>query len=242
MGYNKGLSEQALKNTKFRKNAIENLIQLIENEEYHCRSKNGFQGVLSRHRKLNFKKLIVLISKGFKSSLQRELDSFYKEVSDSDFNIRQVTKGAFTQSRAKLKHEAFIELNDNVNQTFYEEAPYLVWHGMRLLAADGTRLVLPKHQSVIDEFGETGFGPNADSMRSLAMGSFLFDVLNLVTLDAQIAPYVSSERSLLYKHLDKVKAGDLLLLDRGYPSIALLFLLKAKNIEFCVRRKEDWWI
>lgn len=43
------------------------------------------------------------------------------------------TKGAFTRALAKLKHEAFIELNDNVNQTFYTEAPYLVWNEMCLL-------------------------------------------------------------------------------------------------------------
>lgn len=184
----------------------------------------------------------MFISRGIKSSLQRELDSFYKEVHDSEFNIREVTKGAFTQARAKLKHEAFVELNDNVNETFYNEAPYLVWHGMRLVAGDGTRLLLPKHKSVIEEFGQHGFGPKADGMQSVAIGSFLYDPLNLLTLDAQIAPYSSDERTLLYKHLEKVKPGDLLLLDRGYPSIALMFLLKAKGIEFCMRMKESWWL
>jgi len=184
----------------------------------------------------------VLISRGVKSSLQRELDSFYKEIAGGDFNIRQVTKGAFTQARAKLNPEAFVELNENVNQTFYEEAPYLTWHQMRILAVDGTRLVLPNHKSVTEEFGEHGFGPNADSQRSLALGSFLYDALNLLTLDAHIAPYASSERALLYKHLEKVNQGDLLLLDRGYPSIGLMFLLMAKGIQFCMRMKEDWWM
>ena len=184
----------------------------------------------------------MFISRGVKSSLQRELDSFYKEATSSEFNIRAATKGAFTKARAKLKHEAFIELNDNVNKTFYTEAPYLVWNEMRLLSVDGTRLVLPNHKSVIEEFGEHSFGPNADSKRSLAMASVLYDSLNLITLDAQIAPYSASERYLLYKHLEKVKPGDLLLLDRGYPSIALLFLLMAKGIGFCIRMKEDWWL
>ena len=177
-----------------------------------------------------------------KSSLQRELDAFYKEVKGEDFNIRKVTKGAFTQARAKLNPTAFIELNENVNNTFYSGAPYHVWKDMRILAADGSRLVLPNHESVKEEFGEHGFGPQADSKRSLAMVSFLYDVLNMVTVDAQIAPYTSSERDLLYKHLKKVKSDDLLLLDRGYPSISLLFLLHAMGIEFCMRMKEDWWL
>lgn len=137
---------------------------------------------------------------------------------------------------------AFQRLNDVAADAFYKEAEYYVWHGMRTLAVDGTRLILPNHQSVIKEFGQQQFGPKADSPRSLAMGSMLYDVLNQITLDAQLAPYASSERDLLMHHLDKVKRGDLLLLDRGYPCFWLLFLLNAKGIEFCVRLKEDWWL
>ena len=170
----------------------------------------------------------MFISRSVKSSLQRELDSFYKEVSGGEFEIRKITKGGFTQARSKLKHEAFIELNANVVNSFYDGAPYHVWNLMRLLAVDGSRLILPKHQSVIDEFGEHSFGPNADSKQSLALASVLYDPINLITLDAQLAPYASSERDLLLKHLEMVEEGDLLLLDRGYPSLAIFFLLSAK--------------
>jgi hypothetical protein len=178
----------------------------------------------------------------FKSSLQRDLDRFFKEATQSDFNIREATKGAFTQARAKLKPEAFKHLNETAVNDFYEGAEYYVWHNMRLLAVDGTRLVLPNHPTVVEEFGVHQFGPKADSPRSLAMGSLLYDPLNLVTIDSQIAPYASSERDLLMEHLDKVNTGDMLLLDRGYPSFWLLFLLKARGIEFCVRLKGDWWL
>jgi hypothetical protein len=184
----------------------------------------------------------VLISRGIKSSLQRELDFFYRETSQSEFNIRQVTKGAFSQARAKLNPSAFIEMTDNIVNTFYSEAPYKLWKGMRLLSVDGSRLMLPNHSSVKEEFGTHSFGPNADQPRSIALTSILYDVLNLITIDAQIAPYSSSESDLLYKHLDKVTEGDLLLMDRGYPSFALFFLLTAKKINFCVRMKEDWWL
>lgn len=184
----------------------------------------------------------MFISLGVKSSLQRELDSFYKEVTSSEFNIRHVTKGAFSQARAKLKPEAFVELNTSVINTFYQEAPWLAWRGLRLLAVDGSRLVLPNHPSIIEEFGQHLMGPKADSPTSLSMCSMLYDPLNLLTIDALLSAYSSSERDLLYQHLSKVREGDLLLLDRGYPSIALLFLLTARNIHFCVRMKDDWWL
>ena len=58
----------------------------------------------------------------------------------------------------------------------------------------------------------------------------------------EIAPYKSSESALLTKHLNKIEAGDLLLLDRGYSSIALMFSILAQGADFCIRMKEDWWI
>lgn len=184
----------------------------------------------------------MLLSKGIRSSIQRELDAFYKEILNKDFNIREVTKSALTQARAKLAPEAFKELSDAVVKEFYNSAPYLGWHNMRVLAVDGTRLRLPDHPSIKDEFGSHNFGRFADVERSLALASVLYDPINQVTLDAELGPYASDERSYLYKHLAKVEKGDLLLLDRGYPTFELLFSLAGRGIEFCVRMKENWWL
>jgi len=180
-------------------------------------------------------------------AIQRGLDNFFKKIDSSDYTIREATKGAFSQARSKLNERGFIRLNEIAVDTFYNESEYYGWNGLRLLAVDGTRLMLPNHPTVKEEFGECSFGPNADSKRSMAIGSMLYDVLNQITIDAQLAPYKnnnnkkSSERALLEKHMPKLKEGDLLLLDRGYPSFALFFLLKAQNIEFCVRMKGSWW-
>jgi alpha-L-fucosidase len=134
----------------------------------------------------------------FKSSIQRELDGFFKAISKSDFKIREVTKGAFSQARAKLNPWAFKRLNEVVVNSFYEGAEYYTWYGMRTLSVDGTRLVLPNHPSVIEEFGQHNFGPNADSPRSLDQclqslvrsaggdGNLLFNVGPMA--DGQIEP------------------------------------------------------
>lgn len=175
----------------------------------------------------------------FKTSIQRELDSFFKATTNSDFNIRQVTKSAFTQARSQLNTYAFERLNEIAVNTFYEEVDYHKWNGFRLLAADGVRLALPNHPTIVKEFGQHSFGPNADSVKSLALCSTLYDVLNHITLDGQIDKYEASERDLLVKHLCKVKKGDLLLLDRGYPCVWLFFLLNAKSIDFCIRMKTN---
>lgn len=178
----------------------------------------------------------------FKSALQRDLDRFYASIKNSEFNIREVTKGALSQARAKLNPWAFKRLNEVAVDSFYQEASHYRWHGKRLLSVDGSRLMLPKHQSITEEFGAYGFGPKADSQRSMALSSMLYDTLNHLTIDAQIAPLKVSERDLLLEHLDKVTSEDMLLLDRGYPCFWLLFLLHGKGVDFCVRLKKDWWL
>ncbi len=204
----------------FRENYLNELIQRIENEEFIKRSRSKDDGKgFTRNRKLHFSHLIILLVQGLKRSLQRELNSFYQKLQKSDFLEQHVTKGAFSRARAKLKPEAFVELNEAGINNFYLNAPYQQWRGFRLLACDGSTAVLPNHPSIKDEFGVTNFGRYASSPRSLATISLLFDVLNLTTLDGQIAGYTTSERKLLLSHLSKITPGtDLLLLDRGYPS------------------------
>ncbi|MFA5493015.1 MAG: IS4 family transposase [Bacteroidales bacterium] len=210
------------------------------------RSKDGSKGVFTRKRKFTIKKTIIIIM-SLNRAIQRELDSFFGKLDSSDFTIRKATKGAFSQARSKLNEWGFIRLNEIAADTFYQEAEYYTWNHFRLLAVDGTRLMLPNHPTIKEEFGECSFGPNADSKRSIAIGSMLYDVLNQITIHAGLAPYKNtssknnSERALLQEHLPKLEKGDLLLLDRGYPSIALFFQLMARNIDFCVRMKGSWW-
>lgn len=176
-------------------------------------------------------------------SLQRELNSFYQKIQGKDFSIQHVTKGALTQARAKLKPEAFKELNKVGNDSFYQNAPYLKWLGFRLLSVDGSTSELPKHESVEKEFGVVNFGPYADSPRSLATISLLYDVLNLTTLDVELGKYETSEKELAIRHLDRVEPGkDLLLFDRGYASLSLMFEMQARGIDYCIRMREDWWL
>ena len=183
-----------------------------------------------------------MLLRGIKSSLQRELDSFFKTVLSTDYNIRAVTKGALSQSRSKLKPEAFKEINEVACSSFYSGAPYNKWHGHRLLSVDGSRLHLPNHPSVKEEFGEYLVGRNGSTPVSMALASLLYDPLNLLTLDSQIGPWSESEQSMFLKHMDKLQPGDLLLADRGYPSIYFFYLLRSKGVEFCFRMKEDWWL
>jgi hypothetical protein len=227
-------------NSDYRITLTQHIDNELESQAFIDRSKDGKKGAFSRDRKLNIRKLIAFIM-GCKSALQRELDRFYTKLFDKDFNIREVTKGALTQARAKLNPWAFKRLNQVALESFYRDANYFVWGQKRLLAVDGTRLMLPNHPSIVAYFGQQGYGPNGDCMRSMANVSILYDVLNQVAIDSEMAPLSCSEQSLLLKHLCYITKDDLLLLDRGYASRWLFFLLKAKEIDFCIRLKTSGW-
>lgn len=177
-----------------------------------------------------------------RASYQREIDRFCKQLMGGEFNVRQFTKGALTQARAKLNPWAFKRLTQIAVDIFYEEAEYYTWKDLRVLAVDGSRLRLPNSPDIVAEFGEHGFGPNADSLASLATCSILFDVLNNVVIDSCIGPYEQSEtQQLLEGHIQFVQKGDVLMADRGYPSYRVMLEVLARGAHFCFRMQNDWW-
>lgn len=112
-----------------------------------------------------------------------------------------------------------------------------------MLAVDGSTAVLPNHASITADFGITNFGPYAESPRSVARTSVLYDVLNLTVLDASISSYDTSEREMAREHFNFVQPGqDLLLFDRGYPSLGLMFEMQCRGIDYLIRMREDWWL
>ena len=184
----------------------------------------------------------MLISSLLTRSIQKELNTFFSKLSGKDYSILAVTKGALTQARAKLKPDAFIELSALAVKEFYKNENYLKWKGFRLVAVDGSTSNLPMHPSVEEEFGSVQTGCKGSVKTSMARLSLLYDVLNCITLDAQIDSLKKSENSLLDKHIisGRLQPGDILLADRGYPSNALMYELHHKEIAFCMRMRSHW--
>ena len=52
------------------------------------------------------------------SSYQDELDKFYKTLFHLEIAERIIYKGNLTKARAKLKYDAFVELNDHMVDFF----------------------------------------------------------------------------------------------------------------------------
>jgi len=213
--------------------ALENEFSL---ESFIDISRYGNSSSFSRKRNFSLRKIIVFIMI-LKASYQREINSFCKTIMGGDYNIRQVTAGAITQARSKLNPWAFQRLNEVANESFYSEAPYLKWKGFRVLAVDGSSLGLPNSKSIKEEFGIVCYPDRTVSTRSLAKCSIVYDVLNCLTIDAQLGKTTSSEKALLEKSLPKLNEGDLLVADRNYGYNIIFHWLKERKVDFCIRLK-----
>jgi len=174
-----------------------------------------------------------------KRALQDELDEFFKVIEQGQVAERVVSKSAFSQARQKLKHTAFIELNQAQVTYFYEHFEPERWHGFRLLAMDGSMADLPNTAVLRQHFGV--WRPAGGGECPKARLSQLFDVLNKVTIDALIAPKAQGERSLAGQHCQHLTETDLVLVDRGYPAFWLFAAIRAQQAHFCARMSLTEW-
>lgn len=202
----------------------------------HRRNEKDF----TRKRCLTFVIVVTFQLNLVKRALQDELDEFFKLLNGEDVAIREVTKSAFCQARKKLKYGAFIELNQTQVAYFYDHFEAHTWCGLRLVAVDGSTSELPRTPAVIEHFG--AWHPAKGDPCPIARVSQMFDVINQVTMDAIIAPKALGERALAALHFALLRAGDLVLLDRGYPAFWLFALILDQGAHFCARMPLGGWL
>lgn len=175
--------------------------------------------------------------------MQNELDNFFQVIFNKRVPFHKVSDSAFCQARAKLKSSAFVELNKIQVDYFYDHFETSTWLGFRLLAIDGSTVELPSSPEIRKYFGVHTVN---DQKKEMSLGRFsqCFDLLNHMTIDAEIGLYKgknSGEQEHAIKHIDRMKKGDLVLMDRNYPCFYLFSLLLSKNIDYCCRLKISSW-
>ena len=194
----------------------------------------------TRERSLPFQKVFFLLINFLTKSLQSELDNLFRVLLNKEIPVNEVTKGAFSLARKKLDYEAFVELDKDQIDYFYQNVSYKTWHGFRLLGIDGSTARLPFSEEIVAKYGihdtsETGI-PIIYSRLSQA-----YDLLNNLTVDALLSTYDDNEHNLALQHSAIFQAGDLTLYDRNYAFFWLFALLINKKVEFCARLKTGTW-
>jgi len=188
----------------------------------------------TRKRKLDFTTVLgLLLRKGVKS-LQLMLNEWVLGLAEE---AEPVSASAFTQARAHLRHTAFIELNQcAVVEVMYRDDTYRRFKGWRLLAVDGSKVVLPDSADTRASFGQIKYkNSQVEGKRTYAMASVLYDVLNQVALDSVLAPARSYEVKLAMDHIVHTQEDDLIVADRGYAAYVFLAALSRQQRAFVVR-------
>lgn len=144
-----------------------------------------------------------------------------------------VSAPAFCQARAKLAPSAILSVLHEVAASFDRvHGDRFRWNGRRLLAIDGTSLQLQRSKALFNQFGSHHL-----AHRPSVHISTLYDALAGLPLDIVLDDANAADRAALVPLLARTRKGDVLLLDRGYPSYDVLMWLASAGLDFVVRVK-----
>jgi len=193
----------------------------------------------TRERKVGFVDVVSIILNGVRRTTQVELDDFLERLRPILADLTTYTKQSFAEARQKLRPEAFVELNDALVDRYYRDEDYQTFRGFRLLAIDGSTQQLPDSPQLRTKYG-VAKGKGGFSVAK-ARSSQLYDVLNGIAVHAILAPLRTGERALARQHIQAFlrlashSVRTIILFDRGYPSLTLLYYLMYYGIRPVMR-------
>ena len=206
-----------MKQIKLFQAAIHALHKLITSEEFMNRSRKK-KTDFTRNRKLDFPSVISLIMSIMTKPIHAELCSSYPKLKAG---IAQPTQQSFSEARQKIHYQAFEEIFQQGVSLGLSASDGKTFRGYRLLAIDGSTIPLKKSDELREYVAQTTPVPNEIYGRV----SCVYDVLNHMLLDAQLAPFHDGERLLASTSIEKVEnyfhGQRIYLLDRGYWQMEL---------------------
>jgi Transposase DDE domain len=137
-------------------------------------------------------------------------------------NIANVSKNTLVKNKNKIYYEHFNDLNNYLLNFIYKD------NSPRLIAVDGTYIILLKN------LYNDGFKPSKNENYCIALLSTLFDIDKEIPINYGLFKNLN-ERKGLIKQLSYFKKNDILIMDRGYYSEELLYILNKNNIKVIFR-------
>ncbi len=175
-----------------------------------------------RKRTLTFPVMLVAMLSGFKASVQTELNAFFSHLANQADLTREASAQAFSKARKHFSHTAFSILNQHLMTLVASGLITPHWNGLRVVAADASKMRLYLQDASHRFVGE-----------AVAFGLYLPGLEMMLSSELYSASV--GERQMLFEHLPRLSANDLLVLDRGYPARWLIAYLTQQEIAFCMR-------
>ena len=219
---------------------IEKYNNNVRNTEYTdiARMEKNF---FVRNRKMNLTKMIMFILAKRGLTLSMEIENFKNLMSNE---MPDITESAICQQRKNLNPEIFRKLmRTYIEDTYDEGHDYDTYKGYLVFAIDGMKIELPNVPELQKEYGNNS-GRKEQRPCVRAQTSSIYDVVNNMVIDSQIAPLKTSEKELAQINIsemidilkDRIDLNKVIIIfDRGYPSTEMIGLLEELGIKYLFR-------
>ncbi len=200
---------------------------------------------------MTFADMILFMMNMVSKTMQREINDFMKNVKDKS---ESYDKSSISKSRINISPELFKELNDGVVESIYKDKEEIkLFNGLRIFGVDGTTIELP-NMSIPKDIKQTEnlkliYGQKSNQKGKYAIASrtsILHDLENNIIVDGIFNSIYSSEGFMAIEHINKLlqhnkriksQYHDLLIYDRGYPSVGLICYHNKHNLDFLMRAR-----
>lgn len=153
----------------------------------------------TRQRHLTLPRVVAMMLSGMCSSVQAEFDSLFAQIEQLPTRARRVSAQAFSQARKGFSWTLFAQANDHLLALAQPMIDAQRWHGLRVLAGDGSRLRVATRAGAdlqADHYAFALFLPGTE-----------------LTVHASLHAADGSQRQMLFEALDVVQPQtDLLVL------------------------------
>lgn len=232
------------KDIKYRYNILRKFIYDNETRK-RCRIDNKkYQNSFTRNRKIPFYDILLMTLNKQGKNVSFEIRDF--ELNKKGENEVQYSEEAYLKQRRILNPEVFKEMNILYLRDFYAKPKEIKKkNGYVLCAIDGSKIEIPNTPQNREIFGSEGNQHKKKTARALLSG--IYDVENHFFIDVQISRVDSNEEELAKKNIEGIRNilgnnKEILILDRGYPSIELFNWLKERNKKFIMRLSSNDYI
>jgi hypothetical protein len=195
-----------------------NSIKLIDNE------------ITIRNRKIDFRHILYVSFNKFINNT-----SYNIEVAELNKNVlpvnKNITPQGLNQKKIKINNELFLKLNNNILNYLYKDK--INYTKNRHILIDGSQLHLNKCL-IKDGFK---YGSKRKTFTK-AMISGIKDYDNDIPLNYTLNKNMN-EREALEQQVNYFNKTDILILDRGYPSIKMSKFFCDNNLHYIVRYKKN---
>jgi len=176
-----------------------------------------------------------MVADGNRRGYQRLLEAFWDEARVQNLPLpteEPVAAASFCTARHKITPTLLKDILQEIasSKLGSDAVEDHRWHGRKVFGIDGAKLNLQRAPDL-----EAGFGVPTGGHCPQALLSVLYDLGAKMPLDLEVSPYATSERDHLFEMLPSLEAGDVLVMDRGYPSHEVFQELHAQGVDFLAR-------